>query len=459
MGERVLEIPAALADRPFVIGRGSEAGLVVPSTSVALRQCALFVHKGRWTVQEWVPAGTRLNGKPLSGPAPLSTGDVLSFGADASQATLEIDPGNAAARRGSPVLEAVQGAPTAPQASPRPAPRKAPIAAAPPAQSAVPKPAPAPPRPARATPVPGTGAAILPPAGATEDTVDWSDQATAASAPVVSYSRPRGRKQSSAVQIVIAIVLAVGIIGGTVRFAYKKLQRPPVVVIIQPVEPPKAKPKPVNLFEENPKSAPVAAVSTADASDASAAPSPTPPTPAAAGDNSDEPDAHAGDPEWTDVMVAHDGPNPGIAIVRYDDYRRRNPGKGAKVLNQLNQFEQEALDRMWWGRIVQLFHRRSRLVDEIAAADNAIADESQASYKVTLQADKASKLSDLKSAEDSLRNDMAYTADEPPDIDNAQALAAARAARNPEKFAEWSRNIETYIRRHAGETPWGEEDQ
>jgi hypothetical protein len=261
------------------------------------------------------------------------------------------------------------------------------------------------------------------------------------------------------VQIVIAIVLAVGIIGGTCWFAYKKLQRPQVVVIIQPATPAKAKPKPVNLFEENPKSAPVAAVSAADASDASAAPSPTPAAtagPAAAGDNSDEPDAHAGDPEWTDVMVAHDGPNPGTAVVRYDDYRRRNPGKNVKVLNQ---FEQEALDRMWWRRIAQLFHRRMRLLDEIAAADKAIVEESQASYKATLQADKASKQSDLKAAEDSLRNDMAYTADEPPDIENSQALATARAKRNPEKFVEWSRNIETYIRRHSGETPWGEEDQ
>ena len=49
----------------------------------------------------------------------------------------------------------------------------------------------------------------------------------------------------------------------------------------------------------------------------------------AADDSADQPDAHANDPDWPNILIAHDMPDPAVAILRYDDYRRRNPGKNA----------------------------------------------------------------------------------------------------------------------------------
>jgi hypothetical protein len=54
---------------------------------------------------------------------------------------------------------------------------------------------------------------------------------------------------------------------------------------------------------------------------------------------------------------------------------------------------------------------------------------------------------------------MGFKADDPPDLDNEQALAAARATRDAATFAAWTKDIETYVRRHSGTSPFGDEDQ
>ncbi len=481
MGERVLEIPLSVADRPFVIGRGPDANLIVPSVSVAQRQCVLFVSDGQWVIQEWTPGGTRINGHAPDGPTPLCVGDVLTIGAEGTAATLEIDPGGAeSGRAGSPALDGVR--------SPllRPAPSHGERAQPAPALAARPRPVPprtiaasfqqlgsAPPPPKQIRKAP---AAAGDPDG---EVVDWVPAVDSVEGITLGHSR----KKSSLIPLLICMVLAAGIIGGTAWFVVEQLQHPQVVVI-GALTPPGAGPKKPATASEGAETsssdptadAPGAGSPSADApgagppsADAPGAGSPSADAPSAgppsadAPDNggspapsaSDDPDAQSGDLDWTDVMVARDLPDPAPAIVRYEDYRRRNPGKHDKTLRQ---FEAEAFDRLWWRRIAQLCHRRVRLAVEIEAKKKAIAEESDASFKARLQLELASLQQDEKASSDALHNDMGFDAADPPDLDDEKAIAAARANRNKQKYAEWSKDIGTYVRNHAGATPWGDED-
>jgi hypothetical protein len=234
----------------------------------------------------------------------------------------------------------------------------------------------------------------------------------------------------------VAIVLGLAIVGTTAWFVDQKLQHPPPVVVIQ--LPPTA-----------PAPHPIAVPSVPKPSAATAAPA------TSSADDSDPPDPHAGDPDWPDILIAHDNPDQGVALLRYDDYRRRNPGKNDGILRQ---YETEALDRMWWRRIVQLCHRSDRLTAEIAEKDKAIARESDPDSKTQLQTEMAALIEDKKSTEDTLRNKMGFTGEQGPDLNDDKVIDAARATRNAAKFAAWSKETADYVRRNSGSTPWGNED-
>src|ERR687887_1950527 len=64
------------------IGRGDDMDLVIDNPSVSRKQAQLrFEPDGRWIVCDLDSAnGTFLNGRRLTGPAPLTRGDEISFG-------------------------------------------------------------------------------------------------------------------------------------------------------------------------------------------------------------------------------------------------------------------------------------------------------------------------------------------------------------------------------------------
>ncbi|HEY2585603.1 MAG TPA: FHA domain-containing protein, partial [Tepidisphaeraceae bacterium] len=103
LGERVVELPDRDVSRPWVIGRGNEADLKIPSVGVAPQHAALFVHEGHWVVQGYGGTVT-LNGEALEMAAALRIGDVIGLGCEPHPPTLEIDPINAAQGRTGPAL-------------------------------------------------------------------------------------------------------------------------------------------------------------------------------------------------------------------------------------------------------------------------------------------------------------------------------------------------------------------
>jgi hypothetical protein len=284
-------------------------------------------------------------------------------------------------------------------------------------------------------------------AGDTEEVIDWA--AVTASAEEAAQRGPGRRKTSSSGSLVVAILLGIAIVGATAWFVRKKMHEPPQVVVIQLPAPARPRTQPSTVPVVKPLDGRGDQTNSDGASTASGAPA------NAAADDNDPNDPHAGDPDWPDILIAHDMPDPAIAILRYDDYRRRNPGKNDKILKE---FEAEAMDRMWWRRITQLCHRRDRLVTEIQEKQKAIAEEGEASVKAQLQSDKASLLEDQKTTNETLRNVMGFTEDLPPDFNDEKALDAARTKRDRGKFADWAKETLAYVRRNNGATPWGNED-
>jgi pSer/pThr/pTyr-binding forkhead associated (FHA) protein len=64
------------------IGRGDDMDVVIDNPSVSRRQAQIRLEAdGRWLVEDLKSAnGTSLNGRRLTGPAPLTRGDEISFG-------------------------------------------------------------------------------------------------------------------------------------------------------------------------------------------------------------------------------------------------------------------------------------------------------------------------------------------------------------------------------------------
>src|SRR4051812_44550122 len=93
LGDRLIDVEARLADRPIVVGRAGNAEVQVPSANIAKTHCLLFVHEGQWVVQDaGGPSGTYLNGLPITEPAYLHSGDVITLGDSVQPPTIVVDP-------------------------------------------------------------------------------------------------------------------------------------------------------------------------------------------------------------------------------------------------------------------------------------------------------------------------------------------------------------------------------
>src|SRR5690349_5877198 len=100
LGERLMELPDRTVEQPILVGRAGGCEVQVPSVSVAPKHCALFRHDGHWVVQDvGGTTGTYVNGHPVSDPAVLQIGDVISIGSEAAAPTIEVDPAAAAEGR------------------------------------------------------------------------------------------------------------------------------------------------------------------------------------------------------------------------------------------------------------------------------------------------------------------------------------------------------------------------
>ena len=506
LGERWFELPERGVDQPIVVGRAGNADLQVPSATVGQRHCVLFVHEGRWVVQEVGGGGARtyVNGSKVDGAAFLHVGDVVSLGADAAAATIEIDPTAAAqGQAGQPAVGVAPPAqavpPDAPPAYAEPYVAPQPVAPAAYPQGGYP---PGVYPQAGYPPYPGGYPATYPvptapagaqwpqqpaPAAADGAIADWPADAT----PRYSPSRRR-RTSDGGSGVIIGMVLTLLITAGAGYWIYRHFGKPaPVVVAPAPATQSSAPPAtrgprddptgaPPSIFDAGqPKATPATAPRTttrAAAGGGGAAPAQTPPGTGAtdpqagpgemAGTGGDVPavdtappqDPTAGapvaadDPAWKQVEAARHLKDEAKAILQFEDYARTHPGAGA---DKIRQFTDQMLDRIWLERVENLCEQREELNRKIAEVDKDLAEETDEAHKKrVLTPLRQQYVNRIKNIDEELVGNMKYDGKSSPNLLDDAEVERLRQARDPQYYASWKNRVLAHIRRTHGELPW-----
>jgi pSer/pThr/pTyr-binding forkhead associated (FHA) protein len=506
LGERIFELPEQPAAEPLIVGRGRDATLQVPSISVAAQHLVLFVHEGGWVVQPMSGVVT-VNGNPVDGPRLLQIGDIVGLGAEANAPTLQIDPFSAAQGRTGPALAGRIDAPvqavramnpavaTLVAPSPAPAPRSPRRMAPPGIASAFQMPPAAPPPPDAAAEAEGDADGD---GGDGGDTIDWNPAAASMPQPT-RYYVPKPKKTSEGM-IVVAVMFVAIILGVVVwRFHNSQLVKPIVKegnseqqkpLDDEPSTPrvktifnslderapaPQPQVKPISAQEKNPTQEkqiePAAAVPPSDAETASTAAdksrdssagvsesgavtAPPPATPDRASPQSDSSEAPpaATDKTMDDVESSHlQVKKQGVAIVKCDEYRQLHPGKYEKILDQ---YIEDAVDRLWWEQVAVLWDQRSALEAQIKQKELDLKAEPAGGFHDQLAGEKVNLAAQRDSLNDKLATDFGYTADTRPDLTDPAKLKTLSKGRDPGKYAAFKRRILHYVRDHHGGTWW-----
>lgn len=446
--QRVLDLPDRGADMPLIIGRSTDVDLRLPFDSIAARHAALFLKDGVWVIQALSGVVT-LAGKPLGGPAKLRRGDILALGADATAATLEIEP-NVASTAPSPAN------PARPQPAPAPAPGI---------------------RPSQPTPEPMTGDVS---SAETGDTIEWDPQVSMQE--VTQFYVPKAR--TPWMGILVAVILGGGLIGTVGYYAYQKARQPSVIVLGQssnqpPATPVSTAPKKKPLFDLNqdqqpernsqnagaatpassghpsaqPKSgAGDSSVASADRTDPRVQPSDDASSTAASPPAKEQTPPDPNDAEWNEIRSAHyNVRHQGVAILKFDEYRLEHPGKFTDLLDR---YTDEAVNWLYWQRVAQLWSRRDDQTAELRQKSRDVQNQPAGEFHDKLVREKAELQGKVDQTNQLLTDEMGYSGDVPPDLESPRALKQLEASRDPAKFAAFSKRVLRYVRNNHGGVWW-----
>ncbi|HTL28128.1 MAG TPA: FHA domain-containing protein [Tepidisphaeraceae bacterium] len=249
-----------------------------------------------------------------------------------------------------------------------------------------------------------------------------------------SYANlPKRGMSPEAVLAGALVMLAIAAIGIFLIYRLNSSSRTPVVVTSG------------SGTSSQPTTAPIKVVIVKPATRAATAPVPHAP-----------PDPHAGDPDWKAVDEAHRMATPAIAILAYDDYLSRHPNTQWK--KQLDNYTDDALDRIWWQRLKELIEQQADvrkqikpLVDHLKDLNKSAPDPKRKQELTDQIAELKKKLTDLET-EQFVK--MKYTRAEAPDVYNTEQLATLRGERDQAAYEKWKQEVLTAIRRNRGSLPW-----
>lgn len=467
LGDRLIELPAQSADVPLVVGRAANAAVQVPSANIAKQHCLLFVADNRWVVQDGgSPTGTFLNGESVDEPAFLNSGDVITLGSSVNPPTILVDP------HGLGVMEA-------------PEEQAAPVAYAPPA-AGLPQPMA---RGYAAAPV-----APLPQPGAAASGYDDADDqvnlfgAAAAPAPVrqpayggyappapqqgdgwenipqeTRYYVPKPQRTNSATAGIVigvscVVALGLGIWIYKAAMAKEEASKPKVIKVEKPA--PNVG-KGTSIFDERTFEKPKPKTPEKTGSSGSTGGTGWKPpaktnnemttaTAMPAVETEEKIDPRKQDEKWQAVEMARTN-DPVVAIIAFNEYAASAPDSPFK--KDLDQYQEEALDRIWWKRINELFQERDQHQHEIAAKKNDLAISQDPEFKKGLQAEITKLEEKRERAANRLKEQMKFEGTEAPDIYNDALLAKLRAQRDTELYAKWKDEVLRSIKSRRS-LPW-----
>lgn len=251
------------------------------------------------------------------------------------------------------------------------------------------------------------------------------------------YYVPQPRRSSPAA-LTVTILLALAILGGGgawLRWAYLKREaalKSPVVVVAPAEErmPATRSTQPTTAragVASRPASAPAAA--------------PPPPD-----------DPRKNEPEWRAVESAR-LEEPVLAIVKFNDYLDRFPETPFKA--DVDRYVDEAADRLWWQRLVELFEERDLAVKEIDQRKGQLAVSQDAEFKRELQKEIDEWAGRRDLVDETIRKTMSYREVGPPNPYDSAGLAALRAQRDAEYYGKWKAEVLRVIKRTRGQRlPW-----
>ncbi|HEY8667135.1 MAG TPA: FHA domain-containing protein [Tepidisphaeraceae bacterium] len=478
LGDKIVDLAVRDVENPLIIGRASGSDVQIPSTNVSRRHCVLFVHEGRWVVQDaGSSTGTFLNGERLGAPAFLSAGDVISLGAEPNPPMLVIDPEAAAAAEGANAgpqeQEADEWAAAAPTASQwlseHPEDAQAELGGY--ESDAQPQPelyddAPAEEAFARSAAPPPVlaGTSDVSPeysmAGAdqTDPAPDDAWMGAGSARRSKRYYVPK-QQGASAQMIAIGAVIAVIIVVITIVVVSNSNDEPappPVAAVPNPNPIPMEENKNLRkskIFSDDaavvrPKVKPAVHTDT-PAANPDAIPATQADNTTDAGDAA-KPEE---DPEWEKILDARQVSKPGVALALFDNYRLTYEGKHKKDLDDMTE---EVLDRLWWERIVELCKMRDESNFKVREAIRNFNESQDSQYKAGYTRDRQQAEKKTEIAVDDLKM-MGYPADvklEQDDLYNSEKKAELRGQRDDKKYHDWSRRVLGSIRRTHGALPW-----
>lgn len=495
LGERWVALPERGVDQPLVVGHAGSADVQVPSAALGQRHCVLFVHEGRWVVQDVGGAGgIFVNGSKVDSAGFLSVGDVITLGSGDTAPSLEIDPvGVAEGRGGQPAFASPPPANASP-AEPLPTALYTPASQATPAYVAPPYVTP--PQTAYPNgypvypggyPVPASAAPTqwtqhpAPAAVPDGSLVDWPTDATPR-----HYTSRRRRAPDGSSGLFVGMMLTLFITAGVGYWVYRHFGRPvPVVQAPGPstqitqsptltrapgrdpsgtlptiFDPAAVAPQTTRAITTRP-AARVAAVPDSGAT----LPDPGDSSGDMGGDTPAQPiestppevsaeavPATVEDPAWKQVEAARFLKDEAKAILQFDDYSRTRPGLNA---DKVGQYTETMLDRIWLERVENLCEQRDDLNRKIQEAEKELAEETDAAYKkrvlVPLREQYVIRLGNVEAE---LTKNMKYDGKSAPNLLDDSETEKLRQARDPQYYMSWKDRVLTHIRRTHGELPW-----
>lgn len=411
LGQRMLDLPARGADRPVIVGRSSSADVQIPSTLVGPAHCLIVQQDGQWILQDAQSStGTCVNGQQIDGPVFIGPGDIIQLGLGAGSPTLEVDPlrmdGGAAvgAAAGARPMAPTSPAAYAPQEAEAPAGEEAP------AQE------------------------------------EGGDLAAAAGSASTFHPYYVPRQSMSPAAVTATVVSAVVILGVAILLYFQlkpKEEAPPPQqpVAKRPASVPAPAPKTIGPGPSSPRVDPGGQTPTA-----------TPIRPSRTGsggtdvnDWNDTPppptDERKRTPEWEAVEESHQGirGEPKDALLVYNNYRRSHPGL---FTEELNQYEEESLDKLWWTRIQQIMREIAKADDDLAENQREIDRQPDGDYKTNTLLPKRQELLDAKKEqEQKLATRYDYKEKDIPNPNDADGLKKLRLARDADRYAKWKQTV------------------
>lgn len=397
LGESTHSLPERGVDDPLYVGRAKTAAVQVPSMAVSSTHCALFIHDGRWVIQDaGSRGGTFINGLRAAQPTMLKRGDVVTLGREADSATIRVL-----------AIDDADG-----------------LAATGPAQAA---------------------AEFDNALAEDDDNIFAPPTETLAVSSVVAAAAPRRRPPSKAGKIVVA-ASAFSVIAGALGAAYYVLEKTKVAGVssndkTSVTAPAAAKPPGLKTKLFAPAAATVPSDAPAFLSNAGVKEVAPPP-----------PDPLREDPAFVGVSDAFRNEQPEVALntlLAFKGTHARSP-----LIGEIDTMIESALDALWWKRIDRIFAQRQRNAEALAEMTQYLAVVPAAEKEATERQIKATRSEDASLVAE-LTTEMAFDDPAPPDLDSPAALAAARGKRDAKRYAEWKTRVITSLTLRRGALPWG----